>query len=170
MLKHLSIWQRHTHSNDHSHGQLRSIKYNLRVLSIMAGILTLTFLFLLESSSRIGNRNQSRWQLLQLASDLNKTHILAQCTAIRLPAGPTPDFHQRVQSDRFEPGTGATLIMNATIWTGRHGGREVLYCGDILLDRGLVKAIGKIPPTHIGNDVEVVNAGGSWVTPGLGKR
>jgi len=41
--------------------------------------------------------------------------ILAKCKSLNKPAGPPPDFSERGQSDRFEPGTKPTLIKNAKV-------------------------------------------------------
>jgi hypothetical protein len=94
-------------------------------------------------------------------------HILNQCHQLALPAGPPKDFHQRTVSDRFEPGTPPTLITNATIWTGRVTGYEVVK-GSILIDKGIIQAIGDIESAHLNEfyDLVTVDAGGAWVTPG----
>ena len=88
---------------------------------------------------------------------------------MNLVPGASDDFHEREVSDRYEAGTRATLIRNATIWTGGKNGVEVVH-GDLLLDQGLVKDIGKIPQSRIASafDLTVVDANGAWVTPGLG--
>ena len=70
---------------------------------------------------------------------------------------------------RFVQGTPPTLILNATIWTGGRNGTEVVF-GDLLLDKGLVQAVGYIPPAmraKLEDDAVIVNADGAWVTPGL---
>jgi hypothetical protein len=79
-------------------------------------------------------------------------------------------FNKRKQSDRYDLGTGATLIKNATIWTGNQNGIEIVR-GDILLDKGIVKAIGEIPPSALSQitSLTTVLANGAWVTPALGK-
>ena len=99
---------------------------------------------------------------------INAQQILQQCSSLRERPGAL-SFHTREQSDRFEPGTNATLIQNARIWTGRHNGTHVVE-GDILLDGGVVKEIGHIPE-DLWVDAEnltIVNANGAWITPGLG--
>jgi hypothetical protein len=84
-----------------------------------------------------------------------------------------PDgFHQRGESDRYEQGTRATLIKNATIWTGAENGTEVVR-GDVLLERGVVRGVGSVPASMIASasamcNLTVVDANGAWVTPGLG--
>ncbi|CCO35688.1 hypothetical protein BN14_09806 [Rhizoctonia solani AG-1 IB] len=58
---------------------------------------------------------------------------------------------------------------NATIWTGGNGGDEVLL-GDILLDKGIIKAVGRVPPgllDSIGNKLVVKNVQGAWVSPAI---
>jgi imidazolonepropionase-like amidohydrolase len=61
------------------------------------------------------------------------------------------------------------LIRNATIWTGRVDGEEVVK-GDLLLDRGLIKAIGHVRRSDLsvyGDKLKEYDAQGSWVTPGV---
>lgn len=133
----------------------RIARYDLLALTIVSAIFTITHIFSLDAPPG-------------LHAHLNRSNVLAQCTALKLPAGPSPDFHKRASSDRFVSGTRPTLIQNASIWTGAKGGTEIVE-GDILLDRGIVKAVGDIPASLLGNDVEVINAGRSWLTPGLGE-
>ena len=63
------------------------------------------------------------------------------------------------------------------IWTGARNGTEIVY-GDVLLDKGLVVAVGYIPPSLLDSVVSqssssttdflrVEDLGGAWVTPGL---
>ncbi|KZT29292.1 hypothetical protein NEOLEDRAFT_1085063 [Neolentinus lepideus HHB14362 ss-1] len=99
---------------------------------------------------------------------INAQEILGKCAALRQPAGPPADFGDREVSDRFEPGTNTTLIRNARLWTGVNNGTEVIH-GDLLLDKGLVKAVGKVPRSLYAflENVTVIDAKGAWVTPGL---
>lgn len=86
-----------------------------------------------------------------------------------MPTGYSPNFHSRMRSDRFEEGTRPTLVQNARIWTGMENGTEVVYA-DILLDKGLIKGIGHLRGLSVqtyGKELVVVDANGSWVTPGL---
>ncbi len=78
-------------------------------------------------------------------------------------------FDQRSVSDRFEHGTLATLIRNATIFTGEHNDTgPVVMRGDILLEHGLVKQLGDLSSiTASKNKLEIVEAQGAWITPGL---
>ena len=98
------------------------------------------------------------------------TASLARCRSLSAPAGPSPDFHKRTQSDRFVPGTKAILIKNAKIWTGDKNGTEVIEA-DILLDKGLVKGIGRVRAKILAayQDIDVVDVKGAWVTPGYVK-
>ena len=60
------------------------------------------------------------------------------------------------------------------IWTGARNGTEIVY-GDVLLDKGLVVAVGYIPPSLLDgisqssttDFLRVEDLGGAWVTPGL---
>ena len=117
--------------------------------------------------------------------------LLEQCKAIQTPAGPPKHYrpesriakpHERKHgkkgkgSDRFVPGTPPTLIKNAKIWTGTHNGTYIIH-GDILVDQGLVIAVGHVPahlidkyiPKHSKERKEMVvlDAHDKWVTPGL---
>jgi hypothetical protein len=98
---------------------------------------------------------------------INAEAIVAQCRALHLTPGPPDDFQSRTQSDRFEEGTRPTLIRNATIWTGLDEGNEVIQ-GDILIDKGLVKKVGSVDESILRSyaDVAVLDAAGSWVSPG----
>ena len=94
--------------------------------------------------------------------------ILSRCAALKLTPSPPQDFHSREESDRFEPGTNATLIRNCVIFTGKDNGTEVIH-GDILLDKGIIKGLGKISGRIIDNtpNLTIINANHAWVTPGL---
>ncbi|PIL36090.1 hypothetical protein GSI_01750 [Ganoderma sinense ZZ0214-1] len=94
--------------------------------------------------------------------------ILAKCRSLHIKPGPAANFHSRSQSDRFQPGTEALLIRNATIWTGERNGKEVFH-GDAFLDSGLIKAIGNVPREILAarDDILVVEADGAWLTPGI---
>jgi hypothetical protein len=93
---------------------------------------------------------------------------LSKCKSLNVKPGPPKSFWSRTESERWEPGTPPTLIQNATIWTGGDNGDEVVL-GDILLDKGMIKAVGRVPPAlldAIGNKLVVKNAQGAWVSPG----
>ncbi|KZT35524.1 hypothetical protein SISSUDRAFT_1064386 [Sistotremastrum suecicum HHB10207 ss-3] len=99
----------------------------------------------------------------------NASEILSICNSLHeIPSVPQ-DFYSRTVSDRFVEGTKATFIRNATIWTGGRDGTELVY-GDVLLDGGIVKALGYIPDQMlkgVKGRVNTIDAYGSWVTPGL---
>lgn len=94
--------------------------------------------------------------------------ILSHCAALKITPSPPQDFHSREESDRFEPGTNATLIRNCVIFTGKDNGTEVIH-GDILLDKGVIKGLGKISGRVIDDtpNLTIINANHAWVTPGL---
>ncbi|KAL1938740.1 hypothetical protein VTO73DRAFT_11343 [Trametes versicolor] len=99
---------------------------------------------------------------------LRAQEYLDKCALLEVKPGPPPDFSTRTQSDRFVPGTKATLIKNATIWTGRVDGLEILH-GDILLDAGLIRRVGVIEESELEAYAELahVDAQGKWVSPGI---
>jgi hypothetical protein len=99
---------------------------------------------------------------------LNASSILDRCRLLDVKPEVPRDFHLRTQSDRFAPGTPPTLIKNASVWTGGVSGREVVV-GDILLDKGLIKAVGNIDQRVLdayGSGLVVADARGAWVSPG----
>lgn len=99
----------------------------------------------------------------------NAQQILSKCMALRRVSGPSDEFFEREASDRYVPGTNATLILNATIFTGQENGTYIIH-GDLLLDKGIVKAIGDISKDVLDNtpNLTIVHAENKWVTPGLG--
>ncbi|KAG5644405.1 hypothetical protein DXG03_008572 [Asterophora parasitica] len=102
--------------------------------------------------------------------------VIARCESLAVHAGPPTSYRasSRLErgSDRYVDGTAPTLIRNANIWTGINNGTEILS-GDILLDNGLIVALGYIPrdilvkakSTH--GFITTIDAHGKWVTPGL---
>ncbi|KZS86725.1 carbohydrate esterase family 9 protein [Sistotremastrum niveocremeum HHB9708] len=106
------------------------------------------------------------------SSPLNSTEkefILNRCRYARATPGPPPGFQSRKISDRFVQGTPAVLIRNATIWNGLRNGTEVIE-GDVLLDGGVVKALGYVPDALLDDlqgNLVIENANGAWVTPGI---
>ena len=99
--------------------------------------------------------------------------LQAICKNIRTPAGPPKSCTKRTESDRFVPGTPPVLLKNGVIWTGARNGTKIIY-GDVLLDKGLVVAVGNIPPSLLDvarqssmTEIRVEDLGGAWVTPGL---
>ncbi|KAH8080280.1 composite domain of metallo-dependent hydrolase [Cristinia sonorae] len=99
---------------------------------------------------------------------LNAAAILDTCRSLNFKPGPPPDFNERKVSDRFVQGTGPVLIKNATIWTGRVEGLEEIT-GDLLLESGIIKAVGHADPSALANldNLVTVDADGAWVTPGI---
>ncbi|KAG8897875.1 hypothetical protein FRC00_003701, partial [Tulasnella sp. 408] len=96
--------------------------------------------------------------------------VLSECASLKAKPGVSASFAQRGKSDRFEPASARPqLIRNATIWTGRKDGTHVVR-GDILLEGGLIKAVGPIPKkllAQFGDDLVQTDVNGAWVTPGI---
>lgn len=101
--------------------------------------------------------------------------LVERCRSIHTSAGPPPSFKPESRlhtgSDRYVPGTQPVLLRNAKILTGARNGTEIVF-GDILLDKGLVFAVGYIPPNLLSQseargDLKIVDVGGKWVSPGL---
>ncbi|KAJ7054501.1 composite domain of metallo-dependent hydrolase [Mycena amicta] len=88
------------------------------------------------------------------------------CKALDLTPGPPDDFYSRKQSDRYEAGTKATLIQNATIWTGLDDGKQIVS-GDILIDKGIIQKIGSVEVRTLSSETAVLDAAGAWVSPGI---
>jgi hypothetical protein len=99
---------------------------------------------------------------------IHASETLRKCRHLHTKPGPPPDFNLRKESDRFVPGTRATLLRNATVWTGDTLGLEIVE-GDLLLDRGLIKVVGRVDPKVLEvykTDLVVMDLRGAWVTPG----
>ncbi|KAI0670026.1 carbohydrate esterase family 9 protein [Trametes maxima] len=104
-----------------------------------------------------------------VAVPLRAQEYLDKCHLLTVKPGPPPDFHTRTHSDRFVPGTQPVLITNATIWTGRSNGLEVIH-GDLLLHGGIIRRVGHLQQSAVeefGADLTRVNAEGKWVSPGI---
>ncbi|KIM40067.1 hypothetical protein M413DRAFT_446222 [Hebeloma cylindrosporum] len=99
---------------------------------------------------------------------INAAQIVQKCQTLNILPRPPNDFDQRIQSDRFETGTPPTLFRNASIWTGRVSGHEVIV-GDLLLDKGIIKEVGQVKRGVLDayDDLVVIDAGGAWITPGI---
>ncbi|KAJ7284617.1 carbohydrate esterase family 9 protein [Mycena rebaudengoi] len=101
---------------------------------------------------------------------LHAASTVARCRGLEMPAGPSADFHERTESDRFVPGTKPHLIQNAKMWTGGNNGTEI-FSGDILIDKGLIKGVGHFGSASLlktyGSDLVVVDAKGAYITPGI---
>ncbi|CAK5276604.1 unnamed protein product [Mycena citricolor] len=101
--------------------------------------------------------------------------IPAQCTAILAPILPSDSYPtDRKTSDRYVPGTRPVLLRNATLWTGRDDGREIIRGASILLDQGLIVAVLQEMPDVQGlakerglENIDVVDVQGKWVSPGI---
>ena len=135
--------------------------YRQKGKSLLAAVL-LTF-----TSLAILNAYLSNWQPLDNVP-FDAAEIIGKCNALGALPAPPRNFHNRSHSDRFVDGTPPTLLRNATIWTGRVSGNEIVK-GDIFIDKGLIKAIGFIKDTTLAEYKEnllVIDAEGAWITPG----
>lgn len=119
------------------------------------------------------------------APPANSRSILETCASLNSVPGVPGDYAEsRIESDRFEHGTPAIWLRNASIWTGNPA-EPVIHGGDVLLARGLIKFVGtsglltrsKVASLlresaeldakpHL-DDLKIVEANGAWVTPGI---
>ncbi|KAF8161153.1 carbohydrate esterase family 9 protein [Crassisporium funariophilum] len=109
------------------------------------------------------------WQFSNSSNvPLNAAQIVEKCHALHILPSPPSNFYQRSHSDRYVAGTPPTLFKNASIWTGRADGHEVVQ-GDLLIAGGLIKEIGTVKRSILDQyaDLVVVDAGGAWITPGI---
>ncbi|KAI0748925.1 composite domain of metallo-dependent hydrolase [Fomes fomentarius] len=129
---------------------------------ILAGALSLAALQYLRLYAGLSNTSENVQVPLHAAAWLEK------CQRLTVKPGPPSDFNTRIQSDRFVPGTKATLITNATIWTGGVNGFEILN-GDILLDAGIIKRVGIVESELLSEyaTLDRVDARGQWISPGI---
>ncbi|QRV94368.1 carbohydrate esterase family 9 protein [Ceratobasidium sp. AG-Ba] len=119
--------------------------------------------FVLWNASHLSHGHRSR------PHPPHAARIIHKCKSLHATPGPPDSFWSRTVSDRFEPGTPPTWIQNATIWTGGDDGYEIIV-GDIFLDRGIIKAVGRVPPLLIDNagpKLVTKNVGGAWVSPAI---
>lgn len=141
-------------------GQARGARRSTSILRLtLLGILTFVFI---HASSVFHLKSPSSSTI-----PIHAFETLQKCRHLHTKPGPPPDFNLREHSDRFVPGTRATLLKNASIWTGRAKGLEIIE-GDLLLDQGLIKAIGMIAPKVLEEYTDLVtfDLHGAWVTPG----
>ncbi|KAI9463526.1 carbohydrate esterase family 9 protein [Lactarius psammicola] len=102
---------------------------------------------------------------------IHAENILARCRALDTVPGPSSHFYSRTSSDRYVPGTRATLILNARIWTGGQNGTEIIE-GHVYLDKGIFKGVGgldvnAVKMLHNQDSLDIIDAKGAWVTPGI---
>ena len=146
--------------------QRTSIQTLVTVLLVIGA----TFAFFATLFTRISNPTVLYPRSSQNPPTYNysKPVILSHCAALKISPSPPQDFHSREESDRFELGTNATLIRNCVIFTGKDNGTEVIR-GDILLDKGVIKGLGKISGRVIDDtpNLTIIDANHAWVTPGL---
>ena len=135
--------------------------YRQKGKSLLAAVL-LTF-----TSLAILNAYISDWQNQLDNVPFDAEEIINKCNALDVLPSPPSNFPWRSHSDRFVHGTPPTLFKNASIWTGRNSGNEVV-AGDLLIDMGLIKAIGFVEDTTLAEykDLVVIDAEGAWITPG----
>ena len=96
------------------------------------------------------------------------TAAFSRCRSLNLSPGPSAEFLERRESDRYVPGTRPYILKNARIWTGAENGTEVLHA-DILLDKGIIKSIGHLGHVHLKEYIDyavTIDLRGAWVTPG----
>jgi hypothetical protein len=141
---------------------------------LVAGFATLTFLassFLAGSSGALlGRAFMHNDKLEYTGPPVNAQEILNRCAVLKATPVVPQAFRSRKSSERYEYGHNATLIRDATIFTGKDEGREIIR-GDVLLDKGVVRGVGRIPARTIdeAENLTIVEAHGAWVTPGLGE-
>ncbi|ESK86826.1 carbohydrate esterase family 9 protein [Moniliophthora roreri MCA 2997] len=99
---------------------------------------------------------------------INAQQLISKCAELNTLPSPPPDFHNRTVSDRFDAPLAPKkpiLIRNATIWTGEVAeGLEIVF-GDVLFDKGVIRAVGPdlLTPKH----ADVIEANGAWLTAGI---
>ena len=140
------------------------LRSHLEIVGLIAGfcLILVCNIYFSCSITRVGSLVQN--------VPMNVEQILAHCAKLKMMPDPPDNFSDREESDRWEHRTNATLIRNATVWTGAGNGEEVIR-GDVLFDRGVVKAVGYVPEKllrRVGR-LTVVEAHEPWVTPGLGR-
>ncbi|KAL1742134.1 hypothetical protein HDZ31DRAFT_66247 [Schizophyllum fasciatum] len=132
----------------------RRLRLSRAISALLVAAVLLAFVSLPSPPSLLSSRAQA---------------TLARCRALHAKPGPPPGFHERAVSDRFVQGTRPVLIRNATVWTGEGVRRRT----DILLAGGVIQAVGHLEAwsgvmeQYAADAVDVLDARGAWVTPGL---
>lgn len=142
-------------------------RFQRRFLALLA----LSTLSLFFSSSLLTNvLSSSELSSVTVPSATHVQNLLARCAEFQSKPGVPPEFYSRTESDRFVKGTQPVLIRNATLWTGEDDGRHTVK-GDIFLHAGIIQWVGgqlleEEIAKKVAADVIVVDANGSYVTPG----
>ncbi|KLO16031.1 composite domain of metallo-dependent hydrolase [Schizopora paradoxa] len=138
-------------------------------LLLIASLAFSTYHLLLDSDRLDGGQRNAR--ATRFHSPASLASVRAQCASLQLAPESVPDA-TRTKSERYVQGTKPLLIKNATIWTGRLDGEEIIYGGDVLMKDGVIRAVGRVGKGVIadaleGTEAEVVEANGAWITPGI---
>jgi hypothetical protein len=135
-----------------------------RLSTFLARFLALCFIAILSltSVSRLSTPDRTVAHI-----PFHAAEIQATCRALTIKPGAPHNFYDRKVSDRFVEGTRPILIKNATIWTG-HLQRPDILQGDIFIDGGILKSVGRIDNASISDNVQIIDAQGAFVTPGSG--
>ncbi|KAK2463223.1 hypothetical protein APHAL10511_004878 [Amanita phalloides] len=91
---------------------------------------------------------------------------VTRCAGLETEARDTKDFQRRSHSDRFVTGTKPILIKGGKLWTGDKNGTEIII-GDVLLDKGIIRRVGRSVTVAHTAEIIVIDAKGAWITPGL---
>jgi len=126
----------------------RTSSPEVRRLFWLIGAVSIITTYLATSTSYLFESNAS-------SVPFNAQEILARCQQLNVKPAPSPDFHNREYSDRSQEGTYPVLLKNATIWTGRVNGYEVVK-GDLLLDKGIIQSVGHVAAETI-EGIQVVD-------------
>lgn len=106
---------------------------------------------------------------MSVPSTVQVRALLTRCAELQSKPGIPANFYTRRASDRLEKETKPVLIRNATIWTGESDGYEIVH-GDIILEAGIIQWVGGELTAEMskrfGDDIVIVDADGSYVTPG----
>jgi len=129
-------------------GRRRVSSPEMRQLFRLIGAVSIITTCLVASTSYFLEPNAS-------AVPFNAQEILSRCQQLNVKPVPSQDFHKREYSDRFQEGTSPVLLKNATIWTGRDNGYEVVT-GDLLLGKGIIQRVGHVAAEMI-EGIQVVD-------------
>ena len=129
----------------------------------LALLLPLIVLAVLSYFSTFAPSDEQEQHLSRLPR--NAQQVIEKCAQLNTLPSPPKNFYNRKQSDRFDASLAPkhpVVLRNATIWTGEVAeGLEVVF-GDVLLDQGIIKAVGNIG--KVDRQVEEIQAHGAWVT------
>lgn len=120
-----------------------------------------------STSALLGRPGAERLRVICPAPPLDAATLSAGLSLCDALYAPKPSFGHRLspENERRDPHEPSYLLRNGTIYTSNG---EVIQGGDVLIADGLIKKVSRTTGTiKVGKEVEVIDLGGKWLTPGI---